>query len=245
MRYLLLSLSLVFCSMVNGQSAFAKAEKLSSQSNYKAALPIYLSLLQDQPNDEQLLYKTGVAYGELEQFEKATEIYKRLLAKDNSNADYHFYYGGAMGMWAKNASKFKALGLLDDVKSHLNRAAELDQNHIDVRWALVQMYTELPGIIGGSISKARKYAGELQKISPVDGYLANGFIDEYDKEYKDAEIAYKKAIKVGGSSLTYMKLAQLYADKMDRKADARDTLRTAYKILKDPKIKAELDKLDS
>ena len=42
-----------------------------------------------------------------------------------------------------------------------------------------------------------------------------------------------------------MKLAQLYADKMDRKADARDTLRTAYKILKDPKIKAELDKLDS
>ena len=245
MRNLLIILGVLFCTGVSGQSAFAKAEQLYKQSNYKAALPIYLDLLEEKPQDPKLLRKTGQTYGEMEQFEKATAIYKRLLATDDTNADYHFYYGGSMGLWAKNASKFKALGLLDDVKFHLKKAAELDSKHVDTRWALVQLYTELPGIIGGSLSTARSYADQLKKISPVDGYLAHGYVDEYDKEYTDAETAYKNAIKVGGSPLTYMKLATLYADKMDRTADAKAILKKGYEIHKNAQLLAQLEKLDS
>ena len=245
MKKLILILALIICTGVNAQSAFAKAEQLYQQGNYKAALPIYKELLQADGNNPKLLRSTGQTYGKLEAFEEATAVYKRLLKTDEQNADYHFFYGGAMGMWAKNASRFKALGLLDDVKFHLKKAAELDSKHVDVRWALVQLYTELPGIIGGSLSTARDYAGQLQRISPVDGYLATGYIEEYDKEYEDAESAYKKAIKVGGSTTTYLKLANLYATKMDREADAVRVLKDAYKVNKDPKLLAELKKLDS
>lgn len=241
----MLALSLLVCAGVSGQSAFAKAEQLSSQSNYKAALPIYLKLLQEKPKDQRLLFTTGVAYGKLEQYEQATGIYKRLLATDKNKADYHFYYGGAMALWAKNASKFKALSLLDNIKFHLKKAADLDPNHVDVRWALIQLYVELPGVVGGSLATAKQYAAELQKISPVDGYLASGFIQEYDKKFQAAEVAYKNAIKTGGSPLTYMRLAQLYSAKMNRQADAVKTLQQAYKIHKDPKLLAELKKLGS
>jgi len=245
MRNLILIVTLIICSGVNGQSAFAKAEQFSNQSNYTAALPIYLDLLQENPKDQKLLRKTGFTYGKLEQFENATKVYKRLLATNEANAEYHFYYGGAMGMWAKNASRFKALGLLDDVKFHLKKAAELDSKHVEVRWALVQLYTELPGIIGGSFSTARDYAGQLLKISPVDGYLATGYIEEYDKEFKDAEVSYKKAIKAGGSVTTYLKLASLYADKMNREEDAKTVLKKGYEVHKDSKLLSELQKLDS
>ena len=230
---------------MNAQSAFAKAEQLYQQGNYKAALPIYKELLQADANNPKLLRATGQTYGKLEAFEEATAVYKRLLKTDEQNADYHFFYGGAMGMWAKNGPKLKALGLLDDIKFHLKKAAELDSKHIEVRHALVQLYTELPGIVGGSLSTARDYAGQLQRISPVDGYLATGYIEEYDKEYEDAESAYKKAIKVGGSTTTYIKLANLYATKMDREADAVRILKEAYKINKDPKLITELKKLNS
>ena len=233
------------CGSVCGQSAFAKAEQHFNNGNYKAALPIYKNLLQETPKDAKLLRATGQTYGKMERFEDATRIYKRLLATNETKAEYHFFYGGAMGMWAKNASKFKALGLLDDVKFHLKKAAELDSKHIDSRWALVQLYTELPGIIGGSFSTARDYAGQLKKISPVDGYLAYGYVDEYDKEYADAEKAYKNAIEVGGSPLTYLKLAQLYSDKMDREEDAKAILKKGYEILGDAKLLAEIKKLDS
>ncbi|GAK75276.1 TPR repeat precursor [Nonlabens ulvanivorans] len=69
--------------------------------------------------------------------------------------------------------------------------------------ALVQLYCELPGIVGGSLRTSRKYADELLKISPVDGHLAQGYIEEYDKEYRAAEKCYKKAIEIGGSLTTY------------------------------------------
>ncbi len=243
MKKLLVITSLLFCSIVCGQSAFAKAEKLSAQSNYKAALPIYLSLLQEKPKDPVLLRQTGYAYSKLEQFEKATAIYKRLLATDESNADYHFYYGGTKGLWAKNASKFKALGLLDDVKFHLKKAADLDPKHIETRWALVQLYVELPGIIGGSISTARKYATELKNISPVDGYLTTGFIEEYEKNYTAAEKAYKSAVEIGGSPLTYKTLATLYADKMGRRQDAVAVLKKGISIHNDSQLKSQLEEI--
>ena len=245
MRNVLVILILMVCGGVSGQSAFAKAEQYLKQSNYKAALPIYKDLLAEDPRNVKLLIKTGFSYGKLERFEEATHIYKRLLEIDSSNAEYHFYYGGSMGLWAKGISKFKALGMLDDIKYHLKKAADLDPELIETRWALVQLYTELPGIVGGSLSTARRYAHELKQISPVDGFLAIGYIEEYDKDYKDAEAAYKRAVQIGGSPLTYLKLANLYSEKMERDADARSTLKAAYKIHKDPQLLAELKKLNS
>jgi hypothetical protein len=71
----------------------------------------------------------------------------------------------------------------------------------------------LPGIVGGE-SKAIKYSNELLRLSPVDGYLSRGHIDEYFKRYKAAELQYKKkAIQIGGSKRV-IKLASLYKNKM-------------------------------
>ena len=79
-----------------------------------------------------------------------------------------------------------------------------------MRWAMVELYMQLPGIIGGSKKKSLKYANELENLSKVDGYLAKGYIYEYDNELKLAENYYKKAIIVGGSLTCYDKLTKLY-----------------------------------
>jgi len=56
-------------------------------------------------------------------------------------------------MKAKSVNKFKALGMIDEVEESFLTAAKLDPKHIDSRWALVILYIELPGIIGGSEKK--------------------------------------------------------------------------------------------
>ena len=122
-------------------------------------------------------------------------------------------------MKALEVNKFKALGIIGDVKYAFLKAAELDPTHIDVRWAMVELYMQLPGIIGGSKSKSLKYADELEQLSKVDGYLAKGYVYEYDKEPELAESYYKKAIKVGGSLTCYDKLTNLYeSEKQPKKA---------------------------
>ena len=109
-----------------------------------------------------------------------------------------------------SVSKIKALGIIGDVKKAFLKAAELDPKHIETRWALVELYMSLPGIIGGSKKKSLKYANQLEILSKVDGYLAKGYIYEYDDEPELAEKYYKKAIMVGGSVNCFEKLANLY-----------------------------------
>ena len=58
-------------------------------------------------------------------------------------------------MKAKEGSKFAALGMLDDVENAFLTAAKLDSKHIESRWALVEFYLQIPGILGGSEKKAQ------------------------------------------------------------------------------------------
>ena len=93
---------------------------------------------------------------------------------------------------------------------------------------MIEYYLQLPEILGGSEKKAIHYATELQVISAVDGYLANGHIAEHSKRYKEAAQFYIKAVQVGGSPHTYNRLIHLYEkDKQFDKA-----LATASESLK-------------
>lgn len=145
------------------------------------------------------------------------------------NANYHYKYGGSLGMKAKSINKFKALALIDDIKLAFETAAKLDDKHLDVRWALVMFYVELPSIVGGSEKKSRIYADELLALSKVDGYLAFGYIDSYFKRYELAEKHYIKAHDLGQSQTTFEKLYDLYLNKMKNKNKAQELYKTFHK----------------
>lgn len=193
-----------------GQSAYNQATSLIEAKKYSAAQELLEKAVDASPTDFRLKELYGDALGHQQKWSEAIEVYKYLAQNNLQNAEYFYKYGGAMGMKALSVSKLKALGMISNIRNAFLKAAELDPNHIDVRWALVEFYMQLPGIVGGSKKKAHKYADELLKISPVDGYLAKGYIAEYTEDFEAAEKAFKMAIKTGGSEHTYDKLTTLY-----------------------------------
>ncbi|WP_299125587.1 tetratricopeptide repeat protein [uncultured Winogradskyella sp.] len=199
-------------SICFSQNSKEKAEEFIAEKEYKNAQSEMVTFLESNPGDKEAIEILGDAYGHQKKWDKAIEQYKTLTEKEPKNANYQYKYGGALGMKALSISKIKALGIIGDVKQAFLKAAELDPNHIDARWALVELYVSLPGIIGGSNSKALKYANELQNLSKVDGYLAKGYVYEYDDEPELAEKYYKLAIKVGGSVTCYEKLTNFYEE---------------------------------
>ncbi|WP_400080998.1 tetratricopeptide repeat protein [Winogradskyella sp. R77965] len=199
-------------SMCLAQGSKEKAEGFIAEKEFKSAQREMVTFLESNPEDKEAIELLGDAYGHQKKWDAAIEQYKTLTEKEPNNANYQYKYGGALGMKALSSSKIKALGIIGDVKEAFLKAAELDPNHIDARWALVELYVSLPGIIGGSNSKALKYANELQNLSKVDGYLAKGYVYEYDDEPELAEKYYKLAIKVGGSVTCYEKLTQFYEE---------------------------------
>ncbi|WP_439153015.1 tetratricopeptide repeat protein [Winogradskyella sp.] len=226
MRNLLWILMLSFSSY--SQDAKEKAKTLIDSKQFQSAQNELTEFLEQNTEDEQAMELLGNAYGHEKKWDEAIEQYKTLTEREPNNANYQYKYGGALGMKALSVSKLRALGIIGDVKSAFLKAAELDPKHIDTRWALVELYISLPGIVGGSISKALKYANELEKLSKVDGYLAKGYVYKYDDQPELAEKYYKLAIKVGGSVTCYEKLTNFYEDQKQPEK-AIDNLESAQK----------------
>jgi tetratricopeptide (TPR) repeat protein len=209
---------------VLAQSNFGKGVALYNEKKYDEAEVVFQSVVRANPSNLKAMEYLGDIAGQNKSWEKALTYYEKLKVLRPSEADYHFKYGGALGMKALTVNKFKALGMIDDIKGSFEQAIVLDSKHVPARWALIELYLQLPGIVGGSESKALQYSSELQKLSPVDGYMSRGHIDEYFKRYSKAEEQYKKAIALGNSNNSYRLLASLYKNKMKQPAKAAAVL---------------------
>lgn len=200
--------------MLFSQSNFEKAEKLFSQEKYALSKPIFESYLKDNSNNLKALEYLGDVAIHLKDFDAAITYYGKLKRINPTEADYYYKYGGALGLKAKNGGKWVAIRLIGDMKESFEKAIALNPNHIEARWALIEYYLQVPALFGGSEKKAQRYANELMKLSPVDGFLSKGHIDEYFERYKSAERNYLKAIEIGGSKITYDRLVALYKVKL-------------------------------
>jgi tetratricopeptide (TPR) repeat protein len=216
-----LSFLLLFISFNSfAESNFEKAEKLFQQEKWDQAKVLFEDCIKQNPKDYKSIEYLGDIAGHQKRWEDAIGYYKTLKVQFPKTANYWYKYGGALGLKAKSVSKFKALGMIDEVENAFLTAAKLDPKHVESRWALVMLYIELPGIVGGSEKKANKYADELMQISKVDGYLSKGYIDEYFERYIQAEKNYLKAHEIGNSKTTFKKLYNLYLNKLKNKAKA-------------------------
>lgn len=184
------------------------------------AKQMFQDYLKSHPNHSKSIEYIGDIAGNQKQWNEAIEYYQKLKISFPKNANYWYKYGGALGMKAKESNKFKALGMIDEIEESFLMAAKLESKHVETRFALVMLYLELPGIIGGSEKKAQKYADELMRISSVQGFLAQGYIDAYFKRFVKAELNYKKAFEIEPSKITFEKLYDLYLNKLKDKSKA-------------------------
>lgn len=221
---------LLFCTPLFAQTEFQKGEKQFLEGNYLQAQSLLESAISKSPDNAKALEYLGDIHCLNSKWEQALPYYEKLKSIAPNQANYFYKYGGVLGMIAKESNKFKALSLIGDIRESFEKAISLDKSHVEARWALIELYLQLPAIVGGSESKAEVYAKQLLAISPVDGYLAKGYIAEYFNRYKTAETNYKKAISIGQSKLTYEKLANLYRNKMNQPQKAAMVLADYKKI---------------
>jgi len=226
MKYLALFVFLISSNLWS-QSAFEKLEKLYVKESYQDAKSGFESLLKQNPNNLKTLQYLGEIACHLKHWDQALFYFGRLKNIRPNQADYYYLYGGALGLKAKSVNKFKALGMICEIKESFEKAIELNPKHIEARWAMIEYYLQLPYFMGGGEDKALRYANELEQISPVDGFLSKGYIAEHYGQNQESEKYYLRAIEEGQSYTAYKKLAHLYKAKMNLPEKAR-TILEAY-----------------
>ena len=196
MKKCLILLFILVIGKSYSQSVSEKAEIYLKQNNIELAK----SVLNDQVNENNTNIKIFELLGDIASFEKnwdtAISYYKKLVTAQPKNANFNLKYGGAIGMKALSVSRLQALIYIPDIKKYLELAAEQDQTQIESRRALVELYVQLPGFLGGSDERALMYADELKGLSPVNAYLAKGFIVKENQDVGDAKKYYKNAFNL-------------------------------------------------
>lgn len=190
-----------------GETDFEKAEKLFNKHQYTEAKLLFEDFLKLNPNHVKTIEYLGDIAGKGKHWDTAIFYYGKLKGLKPQEANYYYKYGGVLGMKAKESNKFKALSLIGEVKGSFEKAIQLDSAHIPARFALIELYLQLPALVGGSETKAKKYANEIGVISPTEGHLAKGRIEEYFKRYKQAEKYYLLAISSGKSAIAQQRLS--------------------------------------
>ena len=199
-----------FQSMLWAQTPYEEVLAMFDSKQYAQSAEVLRKHLEHHPDDTRAIELLGDALGHQADWDGAAKRYQDLVERRPDNAEYHYKYGGVLGMKALNGSKWVALSLIGDIKRSFLTAASLDKNHLDVRWALVEFYMQLPGILGGSEKKALEFAEQLANLSAVDGHLSKGYIYEYSRNPELAEYHYKKAVETGGSLTCFQSLIDFY-----------------------------------
>ncbi len=176
------------------QEDITKAQNHLEKGEINQSRTILLSHLDSNPQD----LKANLILGDIASFEKkwdlALSYYKKLLIKDPSNADYNFRYGGVLGLKAIYVSKIKAVVYVPDIKKYLEKAADLDPSHVKSRRALVELYMQLPMLLGGSEAKAQRFANELKNVAPLEAALSQAFILNETGKKDEAKFLIQKSL---------------------------------------------------
>ncbi len=181
--------------ILEAQSNFTSIEKHIEEKEYRTAEQKLVDLIKAK-NDPDLKAKLGEVYAYQLKWDEAVEIYRELTLSYPENAEFFFRYGGVLAKKAQDSNTFLALTMLGRIKNSFKIALDLNPRHIRTHWALIDLYVSLPGIVGGSMSKAYDYARELKELKPLDGHLALGYVYEYDDEPEKARDQYLKALSI-------------------------------------------------
>ena len=229
---LLLRLVLLFPSASPAGDSVAEAVRLVDARSYDAARTMLEQIVRRDGGDAEARFHLGrLLMGHFRDFDAAEEQLEKAVELADRNAEYHFTLGNLYGAQAQVVSVFSKMSYAGKVKTEFLRAVELDPGSIQYRTALMEYYLRAPGIVGGSVEKAREQAGELLRRSPYDGHLALARIATYEEDEKLAEQEYRNASKQNPSRwqayhrLGYLCLKQNRVD--DAIAQFREYVRVA------------------
>jgi len=170
------------------QALYNPVEVTSAQEKRIRALDTVNAKTQAQREELSQLFAATTAY------EKSFELLEELAAEFPDNIDYQFLLGGVSGILASELPRTKSLPYVKAMKNAFEAAAQLDPTSLEVQVVLLELYTELPWILGGSNKRAEETLEIIKSLSVIEGFLATGYFYRYTNKNKEALVAYLNAI---------------------------------------------------
>lgn len=190
----------------------SRGEQLFESGDWAGARAEFAVAVQRNDRDAGARYYLGRLAMLEDDPDAAAGHFERAVTLAQSVSVYHQWYGNALAQQAIRASAFKQPFLARRARSEFERAVELDGRNIDARDFLVDFYSTVPGMMGGSIDKARQQAQAIAGMDAMRGHLALARLSDRAKDAPAVEREMQAAIVAAPDNRRgYTALAGWYA----------------------------------
>lgn len=191
LRALCLSLVAAPLSAANGKTE--EAVRLFEARQVTQARPLLEEVVREDPSDARAAFYLGRTLLSTDEVDKGVQWIEKAVALDAGQVEYHLWLGRAYGSKALRASVFQQPSLAGKVRREFERASALDPDNLEARFGLVEFYLRAPGVMGGSLVKAKEQAAEISKRDALQGHRAAGRVAEHEKRFDDEALEYSAA----------------------------------------------------
>jgi tetratricopeptide (TPR) repeat protein len=189
----------------------ASTQKLITDQKHEEARAEVDVLLKKNPSDDAALHCMGMVYIAMDKPSDAIDWFEKAVKANDKSSAHHLWLGNALGEQASHTNKLKLPFLARRIKGEFDKAVELDPKSWEARHGLIQFYSQAPGVMGGSMDKAKEQAREIGKFDAIRGHLEMAPLLERDKDLAGAERELEAVIAAApDSALGYNSLGSFY-----------------------------------
>lgn len=176
-------------------AALIKAKKYAEVERATTA-----KLALEANNADALVAKTELILieGKIKRLDEAAKIAEQCIASNPKNSECHEALGNVLGTKAEKGGVMSAVSSLGTIRDAFKKAIELDTKNFNARSSLITFYLEVPGLMGGSTSKAKDLIVDTNKINPA---AANLLQAKFDLKEENIEKARSGALAVNAGGM--------------------------------------------
>jgi tetratricopeptide (TPR) repeat protein len=220
MRPATFSIALIVAAARLGGQCTASTQRLVTDQKYDEARAEADALLKKNPSDDAALHCMGMVYVAMDKSSDAIPWFEKAVKANENSSAHHLWLGNALGEQASHTNKLKLPFLARRVKGEFDRAVELDPKSWEARHGLIQFYSQAPGVMGGSMDKAKEQAREIGKFDPLRGHLEMAALLERDKDFPGVERELNSAVSAAPDSAVGHNTLGAFYRRQKRYADA-------------------------
>lgn len=200
----------------NVEDKLSKADKLYFENKYEEALNIYLSLAIIFDKDRDFLFRCGLIYQALSEYEKAIEYCDKILHYDEENFNALELKGECLGQMGntkeslevfnkaakieENGATYYNMGFSCQRDNYLKAAIKYYEKCIEISPNFESAYTNMAICYNQQFQaeKAMEYAKKAIEINPNlhEAYATLGSAYKEMSNYEEAVINYKKCLEL-------------------------------------------------
>jgi tetratricopeptide (TPR) repeat protein len=182
--------------------AVEEGVRLFREGRFEEALVALTPAAEAKPPNATAIFYLGRIALARDDVKTAERRFEAAVALEDQNSTYHMWLGRAYGTQAQRAGKLSQIGLAGKTKAQFERASALDPENLDAREDLILYYLQAPGILGGSVTKAKEQAAEILKRDTLRGTLAYASVAQDQKDFATAERLCRSAVASFPDSLS-------------------------------------------